>query len=244
MPRRPRLQLAEVPLHIVQRGINREPCFFAEEDYHCYLHWLEEAARDCRCAIHAYALMTNHVHLLLTPTANGSPAKLMQSLGRRYVQYINRFYRRTGSLWEGRYKSSIVQAETYLLACYRYIELNPVRADMVADPGQYRWSSYRANGLGLPDARLTPHPLYLAQGRGADERTQAYRALFRPHLDAEAAIDIRQALQLGMPVGYDRFAELVCATAGIRFNSGKRGRPEGKPQNEIAPMAGQNDFGF
>jgi len=244
MPRRPRLQLAEVPLHIVQRGINREPCFFAEEDYHCYLHWLEEAARDCRCAIHAYALMTNHVHLLLTPTANGSPAKLMQLLGRRYVQYINRFYRRTGSLWEGRYKSSLVQAETYLLACYRYIELNPVRAGMVVDPGQYRWSSYRANGLGLPDARLTPHPLYLAQGNGANERAQAYRALFRPHLDAEAAVDIRQALQLGMPVGRDRFAELVCATAGIRFNSGKRGRAEGKPQNEAAPVAGQRDFGF
>ena len=244
MPRRPRLQLAEVPLHIVQRGINREPCFFAEEDYHCYLHWLEEAARDCRCAIHAYALMTNHVHLLLTPKANGSPARLMQSLGRRYVQYINRFYRRTGSLWEGRYKSSLVQAETYLLACYRYIELNPVRAEMVADPGQYRWSSYRANGLGLPDARLTPHPLHLAQSSSRTQREQAYRALFRPHLDAEAATDIRQALQLGMPIGRDRFAELVCATAGVRFNSGKRGRPESKPQNELVPMAGQEDFGF
>ena len=244
MPRRPRLQLAEVPLHIVQRGINREPCFFAEEDYHCYLHWLEEAARNCRCAIHAYALMTNHVHLLLTPIADGSPAKLMQSLGRRYVQYINRFYRRTGSLWEGRYKSSLVQAETYLLACYRYIELNPVRAGMVADPGHYRWSSYRANGLGLPDARLTAHPLYLAQGSSADQCAQACRALFCPHLDAEAAVDIRQALQLGMPVGRDRFAESVCATAGIRFNSGKRGRPEGKPQNEVEPMTGQQNFGF
>ena len=143
MPRRPRVLLSGYPLHIVQRGINREPCFFAEEDYHCYLHWLEETARACRCAIHAYALMTNHVHLLLTPSENGSPARLMQSLGRRYVQYINRFYRRSGSLWEGRYKSSVVQAEDYLLACQRYIELNPVRAGMVNDPGQYRWSSYR-----------------------------------------------------------------------------------------------------
>lgn len=244
MPRRPRLQLAEVPLHIVQRGVNREPCFFAEEAYHCYLHWLEEAARDCRCAIHAYVLMTNHVHLLLTPAADGSPARLMQSLGRRYVQYINRFYRRSGTLWEGRYKSSLVQAETYLLACYRYIELNPVRADMVVDPAQYRWSSYRANGLGLTDARLTPHALYLAQGKDACERAQAYRALFRPHLDAEAATEIRQAIQLGMPIGRDRFAELVCATAGIRFNSGKRGRAVGKPKDERLPVAGQGDFGF
>ena len=139
---------------------------------------------------------------------------------------------------------SPMQVETYLLACYRYIELNPVRAGMVTDPGQYRWSSYRANGLGQPDARLTPHLLYLAQGRGADERVQAYRALFRPHLDAEAAVDIRQALQLGMPVGQDRFAELVCARAGVRFNSGKRGRPEGKAKDEMSPIAGQRDFGF
>ena len=244
MPRRPRLSLPNVPMHLIQRGNNRQACFFSEEDYRFYLEWLQEYAVKAGVRIHAYVLMTNHVHLLLTPAGNGSPARLMQSLGRRYVQYINRFYRRTGSLWEGRYKSSLVQVETYLLACYRYIELNPVRAGMVNDPGQYRWSSYRANGLGQPDARLTPHLLYLAQGRGADERVQAYRALFRPHLDAEAAVDIRQALQLGMPVGQDRFAELVCARAGVRFNSGKRGRPEGKAKDEMSPIAGQRDFGF
>ena len=111
MPPRPRIPLADHPLHIVQRGINREPCFFADEDYQCYLHWLEEAARDCRSAIHAYVLMTNHVHLLLTPATPGAPARLMQSLGRRYVQYANRQYRRTGSLWEGRYKSSVVHGK-------------------------------------------------------------------------------------------------------------------------------------
>jgi putative transposase len=163
---------------------------------------------------------------------------------RRYVQYINRFYRRTGSLWEGRYKSSVVQIETYLLACYRYIELNPVRAGMVPDPGGYRWSSYRANGLGLADTRLRPHAVYLAQGRDDKERTAAYRSLFRPQLDAEAAADIRQALQLGMPVGNDRFADAICAKSGVRRNSGKRGRPPGEVLLEPAPMDGQGSLGF
>lgn len=245
MPRRPRVLLADYPLHIVQRGINREPCFFTDEDYYCYLHWLAEAAGNCGCRIHAYVLMTNHVHLLLTPLANGAPSRMMQSVGRRYVQYINRFYRRTGSLWEGRYKSSVVQAESYLLACQRYIELNPVRAGMVVDPGQYRWSSYRCNGLGVEDVRLTSHSLYLSLGADAGERQAAYRRLFRPELDEEAADDIRQALQLGMPVGNERFAETICAQQGIRYNTGQRGRPN-KPVGEVSTpsVANQQDFGF
>lgn len=245
MPRRPRVLLADYPLHIVQRGINREPCFFTDEDYYCYLHWLEESARACGCAIHAYALMTNHVHLLLTPKEDGAPSRLMQSLGRRYVQYANRFYRRTGSLWEGRYKSSVVQAESYLLACQRYIELNPVRASMVVDPGQYTWSSYRANGLGQTDVRLTLHEIYLSLGKDGGERQVAYRALFRPELDAVAVGDIRQALQLGMPIGNERFTETICSRVGVRHNSGKRGRPNG-PANEASAQAitNQQDFGF
>lgn len=247
MPRRPRVLLADYPLHIVQRGINREPCFFADEDYHCYLHWLEEAARACGCAIHAYALMTNHVHLLLTPTETGAPSRLIQSLGCRYVQYANRFYRRTGSLWEGRYKSSVVQAESYLLACQRYIELNPVRAGMVADPAQYRWSSYRANGLGQADERLTPHLLYRQLGPDDEERRAAYRALFRTELDAEAVDDIHKALQLGMPLGSECFAEAICTRLGIRHNSGRRGRPVRPDEMADTPVqtpAGQGDFGF
>lgn len=179
MPRRPRVHLNDVPLHIVQRGHNREPCFFTEQDYQSYLHWLGEALAESGCALHAYVLMTNHVHLLLTPTKAEAIPKLLISLGRRYVQYINRTYRRTGTLWDSRYKSSLVQAETYLLTCQRYIELNPVRAAMVEDPAHYRWSSYRANGLGQPNARLTPHSLYQALGRTSPERQAAYRALFR-----------------------------------------------------------------
>lgn len=246
MPRRPRVLLADYPLHIVQRGINREPCFFTDEDYHCYLHWLEEAARACGCAIHAYVLMTNHVHLLLTPTETGAPSRLMQSLGRRYVQYANRFYRRTGSLWEGRYKSSVVQAESYLLACSRYIELNPVKAGMVLDPGQYRWSSYRANGLGLVDQRLTPHALYRQLGLDSTARQAAYRSLFRPELDDAAAKDIRKSLQLGMPVGSKRFAETICTQLGIRHNTGQRGRLNrlNEAPDDPQPSTGQADFGF
>jgi putative transposase len=147
MPRRPRVHLDGVPLHIVQRGHNREPCFFADDDYLSYLHWLGEALAETRSALHAYVLMTNHVHLLLTPKNAEAVPKLIISLGRRYVQYVNRTYRRTGTLWDSRYKSSLVQAETYLLSAQRYIELNPVRAAMVADPAHYRWTSYRTNAL-------------------------------------------------------------------------------------------------
>lgn len=205
MPRRPRIHLDGVPLHIVQRGHNRAPCFFAEEDYFAYLHWLGEALIEHECALHAYALMTNHVHLLLTPKRAQAVPKLIITLGRRYVQYINRSYRRTGSLWEGRYKSSVIQAETYLLTCMRYIELNPVRAGMVQDPGQYRWSSYRHNGLGQTDPRITPHSLYLAIDREEADRQAAYRALFRSELDEEALADIRLALSQGQPLGHGYF---------------------------------------
>jgi putative transposase len=236
--------LAGQPLHIVQRGINREACFFAEEDYHCYLHWLEDAARASGCAIHAYVLMTNHVHLLLTPAQSEAPARLMQSVGRRYVQYINRYYRRTGSLWEGRYKSSVVQAESYLLVCMRYIELNPVRGGMVLDPGQYRWSSYWSNGLLQADARLAPHAIYLALGATDAERREAYRALFRPQLDEEAAQSIRSALRLGMPLGTGRFAQTICARVGVRQNTGKRGRRAGDEGGPQGIAGDQQGFGF
>ncbi|MCX7167619.1 MAG: hypothetical protein NTV11_15280 [Rhodocyclales bacterium] len=153
-------------------------------------------------------------------------------------------YRRTGSLWEGHYKSSVVQAEAYLLACMRYIELNPVRAAMVTDPGAYRWSSYRANGLAQPDVRLAPHPLYLGLDADAALRRQAYRALFRPQLDAEAASEVRQALKLGMPLGNERFAEAICARLGIRRNSGKRGRTPGDEPESRTALTEQQGFGF
>jgi putative transposase len=145
MPRRARLVMPGVAWHVIQRGNNRSACFYAEEDYRFYLNTLKEQADKFGCAVHAYVLMTNHVHLLLTPSRIDSVALTMKNLGQRYVQYINRTYRRSGTLWEGRYKSCLVQDETYVLACYRYIELNPLRAGMVKHVGDYRWSSYRTN---------------------------------------------------------------------------------------------------
>jgi putative transposase len=243
MPRRPRIKLAGHPQHIVQRGINREPCFYAEEDYHTYLHWLHKSAADWHCVIHAYVLMTNHVHLLLTPETPEGPAKLMQAIGRRYVQYINTSYKRSGSLWEGRYKSSLVQEESYLLTCMRYIELNPVRADMVQDPSHYRWSGYRHNGLGQNDERIAPHPLYLALGPDAPTRQTAYRALFRSQLDDDAIADIRLTLNQSQPLGSDRFADRISAATGIRRAQKRRGWPQGKTHQSNS-METQPDFGF
>ena len=228
MPRRPRIHLDGLPLHIVQRGHNREACFFCEEDYQSYLHWLSEALLREQVALHAYALMTNHVHLLLTPTSGESVARLMMSLGRRYVQYINRSYRRTGTLWDSRYKSSLIDADTYLLSCMRYIELNPVRAAMVDDPAHYRWTSYRSNALGQPNERLTSHPVYLALSGNDQDPQAAYRALFRASLDQAAIDDIRLALNQSQPLGGSRFTAKIERLTGER----REARPRGRPRKE------------
>ncbi len=148
----------------------------------------------------------------------------MQSLGRRYAQYVNRLYKRSGAVWEGRFKASLIQAEEYLLTCYRYIELNPVRADMVRDPGDYVWSSYRHNGLGRADALMTEHPLYAAMGSSVQERQSAYRTLFRAHLDEPALTAIREAINRGQPLGAERFREQVAAALGQRVLMHKQGR--------------------
>ncbi|MGB5939658.1 MAG: transposase [Rhodanobacter sp.] len=178
MPRQPRPDLADVPQHVVQRGNDRQPCFYVTDDYRRYLAGLRESAIRYGCSVHAYMLMTNHVHLLVTPSSAGAVSRMMQWLGRQYVGYINGRYRRTGTLWEGRYKSCLVDTERYLLTCYRYIELNPVRAAMVADPADYAWSSYRANAQALPDKVVMPHVEYLRLGTSVSERCVAYRQLF------------------------------------------------------------------
>ena len=212
-------------MRIVQRGHNREPCFFAEADYGGYLHWLAAAPGDAQCALHAYALMTNHVHLLVTPRRVALVPKLLIALGRRYVQHINATHQRTGTLSDSRYKSSLIDAASYLLTCMRYIELNPVRAGMVRDPADFRWTSYRANGLGHSNRLLTPHAVYAGLGQDDSARRAAYRDLFRLELDREVVSDIRLALDRGNPLGNQRFREAIERKPGRACLARPRGRP-------------------
>lgn len=225
MPRRPRLIHPGIPLHIIQRGNNRQACFFADEDYLFYLDWLHEYAQEVDCAIHAFILMTNHVHILLTPAKENSAGELMKRLGQRYVQYINRTYKRSGTLWEGRFRSCIIQQENYLLSCQRYIELNPVRAEMVEHPGEYSWSSYRSNAQGESNVLLSPHPIYLDLGRAEDERHAAYRELFRFHLEPEIIDTIRKATNGNFVLGNNRFQDEISQALGRRVKPGAAGRP-------------------
>jgi putative transposase len=183
MPRKPRFYLPGVPAHIVQRGHSREPVFFENDDYAAYVEWLGEAALRYGCAIHAFVLMTNHIHILATPDNKNSISQMMQYVGRHYVPYINYTYGTSGSIWEGRYKAGLIHDEEYQLTCMRYIELNPVRAEMVKSPGAWRWSSYRANPRGEPNEMIQQHPLYLRLGRTAKQRQEAYQALFKAHID-------------------------------------------------------------
>lgn len=225
MPRRARLSLPNVPLHLIQRGNNRLACFFADEDYRFYLDWLEEHADKTGCRVHAYVLMTNHVHLLISPDQPGAAGAMMKALGQRYVQYVNRTYKRSGTLWEGRFRSCPLQEEPYLLACQRYIELNPVRANMVAHPAEYRWSSYRANAQGETEALLQPHALYADLGNDAASRQAAYRELFRYELDPGLADEIRLATNGNFALGNEGFSAQIEDALGRRASRGKAGRP-------------------
>jgi putative transposase len=228
MPRRARLRVAKRPIHLIQRGNNRSACFGTSADRSLYLHLLSEQADKYDCAVHAYVLMTNHVHLLVTPASADGASHLMKHLGQRYVQYINRSYGRTGTLWEGRFKSSIVQEQWHLLRCYRYIELNPVRANMVRHPGDYNWSSYRSNTGREPSMLVKPHPEYLALGATDEQRHDAYRALFGSALEANWLSDIREATSAGYVLGTEGFKAEMAAALLRRVDRGRSGRPRKK----------------
>jgi len=209
MARHPRFVVPGQSLHLIQRGNNRQPCFFADEDYRYYLDCLKDAAGRYEARVHAYVLMTNHVHLLLTPELIQTPSMLLQSVGRRYVRYVNQVYHRSGTLWEGRYKSTLIDSGRYLLTCSRYIEMNPVRAQMVKHPGEYRWSSYPCNAEGAVDDVIAPHPIYLSQGNSSAVRAHAYRSLLEQHLSSQDIQAIREATETGVVLGNDRFKKQV-----------------------------------
>jgi len=209
MPRQPRFVLIGQPQHVIIRGNNREPIFYSDEDYHFYLEKLEEACLKHNCQIHAYVLMTNHVHLLITPNTENGISKVIQMVGRYYVQYFNYTYKRTGTLWEGRYKASLIDSETYTLTCYRYIELNPVRAGMVKHPAEYPWSSYRFNAVGKQSSLISPHELYTRIGNTTEKRCKAYRELFNSHITEMTLKEIRESTNKSWVLGSDYFKQQI-----------------------------------
>ena len=225
MARQPRLELPGIAQHIVQRGVNRQPCFATESDYGNYLQELAEASRKHGCALHAYVLMTNHVHLLATPQELGAVSRMMQAIGRRYVACFNARYRRTGTLWEGRFKAALVGTTCYTLTCYRYIELNPVRARMVSAARDYRWSSHAHNALGLLGPIITPHPDYLRLGATAELRRDAYQALFTEELPTAELDALRAYTQQQRAYGNEAFRRQIEALTQRCASVRARGRP-------------------
>lgn len=205
MPRTPRFCPAGLPVHVIQRGNNRQTIFTADKDIAAYAHWLTEGAAKYTVHVHGWVFMTNHVHLLITPSTHDGVSSLMQYLGRLYVRYFNFAYARSGTLFEGRFKSSVVQAESYFLQCLQYIELNPVRAGMVTDPGDYRWSSYHVHSFGVRARLWTAHAIYQSLGQTSFERRQAYRKLASQRLGQDAISRIRHCANSGLVLGSERF---------------------------------------
>ena len=230
MARQPRYALPGYPQHVIQRGNNRQIIFAASPDYLAFVRWLQVAAQKYSLAIHAYVLMTNHFHLLVTPHQQQSIGKVIQSVGRRYVQYFNFCYGRTGTLWEGRYRATLIDTEAYLLTCCRYIELNPVRANMVTDPAEYPWSSYRRLAYGEADTLITPHASYLQLGDTVESRQQAYRSLFQQSLEAGVLSTIREATHRGWALGGERFRTEIELLSRRRAQPLPKGRPSKKKQ--------------
>jgi putative transposase len=209
--------LPGVPVHLVQRGVDRQACFFDDADRRACLDDLAKIAADVGCAIHACVLMTNHVHLLLTPTSAEGPARPMNRLGRRHVRRIDDLHRRTGTLWEGRFRSCVTDSDAYVLACHRSIELNPVRAGIVPDPRDCPWSSHRGNLGGAPAGILTPQASYLALGLERKSRGVAYAALFEGELATETVDQIRRATATNAPFATRRSQAQIEVTCPRSF---------------------------
>ena len=238
MPRKPRFFVPGIATHVVQRGNNRQSIFFEDSDYRVYLAILNESRKRYPAKIHAYALMSNHVHILATPSAKQTLSQLMQCVGRQYVPYINKKYSRTGTLWEGRFKASIVETSSYLLACYRYIELNPVRARMVDQPGDYPWTSYRKNALRETDKLVAEHSEYSRLGASPAERAANYRLLFKERISDEKLFLLRCHTQSGTPLGSAGFCEDIETVLCVKAGHSRRGRPKRCTVSSDKPIKG------
>ncbi len=225
MPRSNRIDLPGLPQHIVVRGNNRNRIFFADADRALFLKLLGDGARETSCDIHAFVFMPNHVHLLATFHARGDMSRLVQDIGRVYVKYVNATYKRTGGLYEGRFFSSLVESSRYFITCMRYIELNPVRAGLVARPGDFDWSSFGQNVDGEPSGLITPHPEYLSLGRDREQRGGNYRRLFDRELDKADIDAIRRSVRTCRPLGSEMFARSVESTLNRTVTRAPQGRP-------------------
>lgn len=228
MPRLPRLEVSGVPLHVTQRGVNRGAIFLDDQDRYHFRRLLRDACRKHAIQLHAFVLMDNHFHLLLTPPQPGALSQAMRSVGQNYVQAFNGRHARCGTLWQGRFKSCLVETERYLLTVIRYIELNPVRAAMTASPQDYRWSSVHTH-LGLAsDPLITLHPIYLALGSTPDERSRAYRMWLQEGIADDDLVRIRQHVNQERALGDERFRHMVEKTLGRPATCRPRGRPKTK----------------
>lgn len=226
MPRKSRVCPIGFPQHVIQRGNNHQACFTSKQDFIAYSGWLKDYSQKFKVEIHAWVFMTNHVHLLCTPQETNAISQMMQSLGRQYVRYFNFTNKRSGTLWEGRFKSCLVQTEEYLINLYRYIELNPVRANMVNDPAEYEWSSYQINALGKVSQLCTPHHAYLSIHQDPHIRQASYRALFKHQLDSKIIDNIRQATNKGLAIGSEKFKDEIEQLTGKNMRPLKMGRPK------------------
>lgn len=237
MPRRPRLELPGLPLHVTHRGVNRAATFLDDEDFIRYRQQLSDALAEQGIALHAYVLMTNHVHLLLTPPAPGRLSAAMRRLGQRYVPTFNRKHGRTGTLWEGRFKSCLVDTERYLLIVHRYVELNPVRAALVVSAEDYRWSSVHASLGTTIDPIITPHAVYLASGPDSAERGKFYREWLRQGINDDDLDAVRAHLQQERALGHPRFQVMVERTLNRPVSIRSCGRPRKQLTDPLPPSA-------
>jgi len=232
MARLPRLTLPGHLHHVIQRGNNRQPIFGDSEDYGLMLTLLADNAQKYAVAVHAYVLMGNHFHLLATPTSTDGLPQMMQAVGRRYVQHFNRRHGRTGTLWEGRYRSTVLDPERYLLPCMVYLDLNPVRAGLVPQAADYAWSSH-AHWLGLRhDRLLTPHTLYWGLGNTPFAREAAYAALVQAGIGSKEQAALTDSALSGWALGRPEFVEELQKTTQRRVARGQAGRPMSAKKSE------------